>query len=200
MRVIGLCGQSGAGKGIVCSFFEELNVKCIDTDKVYHSIISTDSPCTKELIYHFGEQIYKNPGIDRLKLRNIVFESEDNLKKLNEITHRHILNEVKLEIRKIKESGTADGIIIDAPLLFESGFNDECDATIAVISDTQTKIKRIIERDGINTESAYARIEAQIPDAKLKDLCTYIIENNSDLSNVKNAVLNLKKLIFEKNY
>ena len=196
MKVIGLCGQSGSGKGLVCAFFSELNVKCIDTDKIYHDIISTDSKCTKELVNFFGDSVYAYPGINRKELAKKAFASENNLKRLNEITHKHILNNVRTQIDMIKNECLYDGIIIDAPLLFESGFDAECDATIAVIADDDTKISRIIERDGITRDMAIARISSQIPNSLLKEKCSFVINNNSTIEELKVAVNNLKKIIF----
>ena len=58
MKVIGLCGGSGSGKSTVCSLFAELGVPSIDTDKLYHDMISTDTECTRELLAAFGEQVH----------------------------------------------------------------------------------------------------------------------------------------------
>ena len=197
MKVIGLCGQSGAGKGLVCSFFEELNVTCIDTDKIYHNIISIDSDCTKELVALFGNDIYANPGIDRKALRKVVFSSDENLKKLNAITHRHILENVREQIKTIKSSAASVGIIIDAPLLFESGFDKECDATIAVITDEESKIQRIINRDNITKEVAQIRISSQMKDDDLINRCTYVIVNDSTEEDLKDKVYKLQQIIFD---
>lgn len=196
MRVIGLCGQSGSGKGLVCAFFSKLNIKCIDTDKVYHDIISTDSECTKELVDFFGDSVYADPGINRKELAKLAFASEKNLKKLNEITHKHILNNVREQIMTLKCESMYDGIIIDAPLLFESGFDTECDATIVVTSSDESKISRIMERDGITRDMAMARISSQIPDSSLTKRCTYVINNNSTAEELKTTVNRLKKIIF----
>jgi len=197
MKVIGLCGQSGSGKGLVCSFFDDLNVKCIDTDRVYHSIISVDSQCTTELVKLFGKQVYGNPGINRQALREVAFASTENLKNLNQIAHRHILSEVRSQIDEIKRTQSYVGIIVDAPLLFESGFDQECDATIAVISSVQNKIERIMKRDNITYEVAVARISSQISDSKLSEMCTYTIENNSTPEVLKDRVHELKSIIFD---
>ena len=196
MKVIGLCGQSGAGKGLVCAFFSDFNIKCIDTDRVYHDIISSDSECTKELVAFFGDSIYANPGINRKNLAKAAFTSSEHLKKLNEITHKHILNSVRSQIKTIKSENRYDGIIIDAPLLFESGFDAECDATIAVISDSEIKISRIMARDGITRDMALKRISSQISDSSLGDKCTYVIHNNSSSEELKTRVCELKKIIF----
>ena len=197
MKVIGLCGQSGSGKGLVCAFFNELNIKCIDTDKIYHDIISTDSECTRELITVFGDTIYANPGINRKELAKLAFSSEKKLKKLNAITHKHILENVRVQIDKIKGEQLYDGIIIDAPLLFESGFDVECEATIAVIANDDIKISRIIKRDAITYDMALKRISSQISDSSLKNKCTYVINNNSTTIELKKKVEELKKIIFD---
>ncbi len=197
MKVIGLCGGSGAGKGLVCSFFNDLGIKSIDTDKVYHDLISTDSECTRELVLRFGKQISNDAGINRLKLRDVVFASKENLAILNKITHRHILAKVRDLLNEIKASGAARGVIIDAPLLFESGFDKECDLTICVIADKYARIERIVRRDGISAEAAFARIDTQISDDELIKKCTYVIYNDSTEDHLREKVRELNKIIFD---
>lgn len=193
MKVIGLCGGSGAGKGTVCSIFAELGIPSIDTDKLYHSLISTDSECTREIVSAFGSDVYANPGVDRKALRNIVFSSPENLAILNKITHKHILASVR---SIIKNTGEARAIIIDAPLLFESGFDRECDVKICVIADEDVRIERITKRDGISPEIAKARIASQIPNDALKEICDYTIENNADTDELRKHIQVLNKTLF----
>ena len=193
MKVIGLCGGSGAGKGTVCSIFAELGIPSIDTDKLYHSLISTDSECTMEIVSAFGSDVYANPGVDRKALRNIVFSSPENLAILNKITHKHILASVR---SLIKNTGEARAIIIDAPLLFESGFDRECDVKICVIADEDVRIERITKRDGISPEIAKARIASQIPNDELKEICDYTIENNVGTDELRKHIQALNKTLF----
>ena len=193
MKVIGLCGGSGAGKGTVCSIFAELGIPSIDTDKLYHSLISTDSECTMEIVSAFGSDVYANPGVDRKALRNIVFSSPENLAILNKITHKHILASVRSIIKNTDE---ARAIIIDAPLLFESGFDKECDVKICVIADEDVRIERIIKRDGISPEIAKARIASQIPNEELKEICDYTIENNAGTDELRKHIQALNKTLF----
>ena len=193
MKVIGLCGGSGSGKGTVCAIFARLGIPSIDTDKLYHGIISTDSQCTLELVSTFGDSIYAHPGINRSALRDVVFASRENLKKLNEITHRHILAEVR---RIISETHDADGIIIDAPLLFESGFDKECDLTVAVIADSTVRAARIVARDGITEEMAKSRISAQIKNSDLIRMCDFSIENNTTENELESKVVELRMKLF----
>ena len=193
MKVIGLCGGSGAGKGTVCSIFNDFGIKSIDTDKLYHSLISTDSECTMELISAFGDGIYSNPGINRKALRDIVFSAPEKLRLLNKITHKHILASVR---RFIAESADAPAVIVDAPLLFESGFDKECDLTVCVIADNDVRIKRITERDGITVANAKARIDSQIPNSALVEKCDYAIENNSTESELRIKIAQLNRKLF----
>ena len=195
MKIIGLCGGSGSGKGTACAFFNDLGVKSIDTDRLYHSIISTDSECAKELVEAFGTEIKANPGIDRAKLRKVVFSSKESLALLNDITHRHILSEVR---SIIKDQMDGIGIIIDAPLLFESGFDKECDVTVAVIADEHVRIDRIMKRDGISEEIAKARIASQIPSEELIRRCDYTLRNDTTEQELRQNVEQLYSIIFEK--
>ncbi len=197
MKVVGLCGGTGAGKGLVSAIFAEFGVVSIDTDAVYHNMISTDSKCAKELILTFGDTIKAQNGIDRRALRDIVFKSHDQLNLLNKITHKHILADVKAKIQTLKEKGDCIGVLIDAPLLFESKFNDECDVTVCVIADNDIRLERIIKRDGLTEAQAETRIRSQISNEQLMQMCDYCIENNSDINSLREKIFLLKTAIFD---
>ena len=85
--------------------------------------------------------------------------------------------------------------IVDAPMLFESGFNAECDSIVCVIADRNVRISRITERDGISPEAASARIASQLSDERLAQLCDYKIVNNGDLAELEASVADLAEKI-----
>ena len=152
MKIIGLCGGSGSGKGIASKYFLQLGIPSIDTDAVYHDLINTSSSCVDELVMAFGDSIIDvNGGVNRKVLSDIVFcdNSKEKLNLLNEITHRHILDKTRDLINEYRRSGVV-AVIVDAPLLFESGFDRECDFTVAVIADRDIRIQRVMNRDGIS--------------------------------------------------
>ena len=190
MKVIGLCGGSGSGKGTVSDLFRSHGIVSIDTDKVYREITSSESECLDELVSNFGERILTDSGaLDRGELRKIVFadEAQDKLKKLNEITHRHVLARTRELTEDFRRSG-APAVLIDAPLLFESGFDKECDAVIAVLADREVRIFRIISRDGITREDAERRINSQLDDGYLIANSAYHIFNNGSISELEASV------------
>lgn len=181
MIKIGLCGSSGSGKGYVCKKFKAYGVEYIDTDKVYRDIAVGGSECVNELCSYFGEGILSEDGtLNRKELSKRVFEGDnaaEHLKVLNEITHKYI----RYETVRILEENESKGVIatiIDAPVLFESGFDDMCDVTVCVTAPTELKIKRILKRDNIPLEKAKARLQSQLPDSILREKCDYEIIND----------------------
>ena len=191
MIKIGLCGSSGSGKGYVCKKFKAYGVEYIDTDKVYRDIAVDGSDCVNELCAFFGDEIVSPDGLlDRKELSRRVFEGDnaaEHLKALNEITHKYI----RYETVRILEENESKGVIatiIDAPVLFESGFDDMCDVTVCVTAPTELKIKRILKRDNIPLEKAKARLQSQLPDEILREKCDYEIVND-DSGSLENEII-----------
>ena len=199
MKIIGLCGGSGSGKGAVCDLFLEFGVPSIDTDALYHKMTSSDSPCLRALAAEFGESIIDaSGGLDRSVLREIVFSSSDGsakLKKLNEIAHTYILARTR-EIIKEYEAARKSAVIVDAPLLFESGFDKECDFILCVIADEKIRVNRIVLRDGISEENAYKRIRSQINTDELISKSDAFITNNGDYESLSLEVKRVSEKIF----
>lgn len=195
IKVIGLCGGSGSGKGVVGAFFSEFGYLTVDTDKVYRNITSSKSPCLDALVEEFGKKILDEKGaLNRRILAGIVFSDTEKLKTLNSITHKFVLNEVRAIIRCAEKDGRV-GVIVDAPLLYESGFNSECDFVIAVSADRDVRIKRIIERDKITEAEAIRRIDSQKTDEELKKLADFVIVNNSDTSELRRELFKIMEKI-----
>ncbi len=197
MKIIGLCGGSGSGKGTVSRMFARHGFAYIDTDEVYHAITSYLSPCLLELKEHFGEDIIKDESLCRSVLRDKIFSSPDKekfLSLLNKITHKHILKETLCLIDKL-DKNSVFAVLIDAPVLYESGFDSLCDSVIAVLADTEVRVERIMERDGIDKERAVARISSQLPESELKRRADYTIINNGDLISLENEVRRIAEKI-----
>ncbi|MBR6513198.1 MAG: dephospho-CoA kinase [Clostridia bacterium] len=176
MLIVGLTGASGSGKGYLCSLLCHKDICIIDTDRVYHKMISAPSSCVDALVSAFGEGIL-NPqgGIDRAVLGSIVFSDEEKLKLLNSVAHAFI----RTECEEIMERCDAKIVILDAPVLFESGFDDMCDVTVGVVASEDVRVERIVKRDSIDPERAYARIKNQHTDDYFRQRCDIIIENGS---------------------
>ena len=146
----------------------------------------------------FGEEIISTDGsLNRKALGKIVFTGDgakSRLARLNEISHKFILDEARARLTEYQKQGVK-AAIVDAPVLFESGFNTECDVIVAVLADKEVRVNRIMLRDGIDRESAISRINSQLTDEWLASHADYVIENNSDLVALENRVCEVARLI-----
>jgi dephospho-CoA kinase len=201
MRIIGVTGPSGAGKGAVSEYMKTAHgFKVIDADKVYHSIISAPSDCVKELANNFGGDILnENGGVDRKALSKLVFgkDNKERLLLLNKITHKYVISEIN---RLIGEYSASDAAVcvIDAPLLIEAGIDEMCDYVIAVTAPKELRAERIAARDGIDYESALLRINSQKPDSFYEEKCDFPIQNIlllKDLGRLVDSYLRCEGLI-----
>ncbi len=198
MKIIGFAGGSGSGKGTACALFRKHNFASIDTDAVYRRITSApDSECLRALRDEFGDGIIAPDGsLDRASLAKIVFAdgAEKKREKLNKITHAYVLADVRSQIPKFAAMGYV-AVLIDAPLLFESGFDKECNIILCIISKKNARIRRIVARDGISEEMARARISAQLDDDYLLAHSDYVIYNDGDVKELEEKVAYAADLI-----
>ena len=183
-RVIGLTGQTGAGKSAVREILEKMGIECIDCDRVAREVTAVGSPALDALCEVFSNDILTpEKSLDRKKLGSIVFSDKEKLELLNKTIFPFIIDDIK---RKISE---CDGdVVLDAPTLFESGCDKLCDTTVAVVADRDVRLERIIARDGITKENAENRINSQLSENFFRENCDAIIENNSGLDSLENLV------------
>ena len=194
-RVIGLCGGSGSGKGVVGSFFTKHGYLTIDTDKVYREITDNTSHCLDALVCEFGAEILNSEGkLNRQRLGQMVFSDKEKLNTLNAITHKFILERVRSIIND-SENNSYIGFVVDAPLLYESGFDKECDVVVAVVCDVGTRVARIVARDGISSTAALKRINSQTSDNQISALADFTIENNGDTKKLEHDVTEIIRKI-----
>ncbi len=194
MRVIGLTGGSGAGKGEISLCFMSHGIKCLDTDKVSREVCLPGKPCLCELVEYFGDDILLPDGkLDRKGLAALVFGEEDPEKReikhaaLNRITHKHIIDTINAWLSERERAGDKLAVV-DAPQLFESGFDRHCDYIVGVIADEDVRIRRIIARDCITDDAAKKRIRSQKSDAFFMDSCDFIVYNNSGIDALEGQI------------
>ena len=184
-RVLGLTGPTGAGKSVAAAVFAREGCTVIDCDRIARDVTRTDAACLQALAAAFGSGILLPDGtLDRRKLASVAFASHENELKLNAITHPPIMERVRAEIRAAR----TEAVVLDAPLLFESGADALCGQTAAVLAAEQTRCRRIMARDGITEEEALRRISAQQPDDFYRRRADVVFENDAGPAAFEEAV------------
>jgi dephospho-CoA kinase len=179
--IIGLTGQSGAGKTTVCKIFEEMGFAVIIADELSRRVTSAGSPCLFELAEVFGSEIIEKSGeLNRKALASVTFGNKKELKKLGVIIYPYINELFIKEIKRLKESGETY-IIYDAPTLFESRSAELCDIVISVVAKESIRTERIKNRDKISDEEIKKRFESQHTEQYfIKKSDIYIKNNKSE--------------------
>lgn len=193
MRIIGVTGPSGAGKGALCELLKNRGIVCIDADAVYHSLLVPPSECLDALKSAFGESVFCPDGsLDRAALGRIVFAESDKLELLNSTVLSFVLAKFRIMIAELASQGES-AVVIDAPTLIESGFDKECDAVISVLASPDVRVGRIMRRDSISEEKAWLRIKAQKSDEFYISHSDAILYNDGSLDELEAALNALLK-------
>ncbi len=195
--IIGLTGQTGAGKSTLAKRLAEEGIPIIDGDIAAREITAAGSPVLNELAAVFGQDIICGDGsLDRRLLASRAFASKANTKKLNKITHPAITVSIKNKIESAQKSG-ARAVVIDAAVLLESGIAEECDIIAVVTAPFDIRLERIMRRDGLSKDEALKRIKIQPADKAYFDKADIILQAYPP-SIVEQETEKLMRLIDEK--
>lgn len=170
--ILGVTGGTGCGKTTLLEVAAQCGGTVIDCDRVYHGLLESDEAMLREIAAAFPDAI-ENGTINRKKLGKLVFADADALQRLNAVTHRAVFREVEKML-------PADGrlTVIDAIGLFESGLSALCDVTVNVTAPMESRIARLIARDGIDEAYAHLRIQAQPTPEAFSARCDYTLIND----------------------
>ena len=191
IKIVGVTGKSGSGKSSLCEILRlHKNVFLISADQIAHEIILYDKNVYIGLVKTFGEKILNdNFSINRKKLSDLVFKSSENVKKINLIMHEAIISEIKIKIKNVSEENkNYDLIVIDAPLLIETGLNKICDEVWLVCAKKKLLDQRLILRDNISQDKINIRLKNQIEFDEAKKFADKIIYNDGSLIDLENKI------------
>lgn len=191
MRVIGLTGNSGCGKGVVAEIMSKYGALILDCDKIAHDNMEPLGIAYREITEAFGDSILnKDYTINRKILGSIVFKDKEMLTLLNSITHKYVIEVINNAIMLNRDKNL---IVIDAPLLIEAGLKRYCDSVWMVYAPFEVRIERVMKRDKIGRKDALLRFENQMSVDELKKYSDVIIENNCSLEKLEKTVLEKMK-------
>jgi dephospho-CoA kinase len=186
MIKIGLTGGIGSGKSTVARIFCALGIPVFNSDEEAKKLYTSDNILREKLLSTFGTEIYLGNGeINKSFLINTVFTHEQKLKLLNSIVHPRV--KISFEVW-LNNHEHLPCVIKEAAILFESGAYRQVDKIIVVTAPVELRIKRVMERDGVDRESVLLRINRQYPEEKLISMSDYTIDNSGSKLVVKQVL------------
>ena len=186
-EVIGLTGQTGAGKSTVRKLLKAKGAAVIDADFVAHEVADNNLSCLTDIVEHFSCMELDAQGkLNRRALGRIVFSDRKKLALLNKKMFPYIVSAIKGQVTAYEQAG-AQIIVIDGATLIESGCAKMCSVLVSVTADEETRLTRIIHRDGISKRDAVRRVSAQNPEEFYIKASDYVIKNNGTPGDLERA-------------
>ena len=192
MQVIGLTGGIATGKSTVCAILENAGAVIIDADRIARKLVKKNLPAYRQIVDTFGKSILLPDGeINRTALGDLIFNDPRKKQLLNKIVHPQVGKETDRQLKRIEKSNPHALVILDIPLLLESGLHKNLSEVIVVYTPEHIQINRLMQRDHISQENALARIRSQMPIEEKKKLATIVIDNSGTLEDTRKQTLEI---------
>lgn len=184
--VVGLTGQTGAGKSTVSEMLVDRGYRVIDADEVARFVVEKGKQCLLDLALEFGIEILDAEGnLRRRALGAMVFRDKKKRQRLNQITFPYIQAEIARRTEEFRLSGDLV-IFLDAPTLFESGSEKFCDKVVSVVAPAPLRLRRLLMRDiDYSREELENRIAAQHEDDFYAKRSDFVIRNDSTMADLR---------------
>ncbi|WP_203293028.1 dephospho-CoA kinase [Luteirhabdus pelagi] len=192
MKIVGLTGGIGSGKSTVAKFFSEFDIPIFIADTEAKKLMNEDANLKASLTELLGKKAYSEGKLNRKYVAGLVFDNKELLSKMNALVHPAVRNHFKKWVRE--QSGPY--CIYEAAILFETGGEEECDATILVTAPKEVRIARILKRDNTTIPEIEARMANQWSDDDKRKLAHFTIEN-IDLEDTRKQVRKIHKNLCE---
>ena len=188
MYFVGVTGGIGSGKSTAAQRFAAHGCDVLDVDGVAREVVEPGEPALEELVARFGHGILLADGsLDRPKLAEIVFHDDDARRDLDRITHPRVAARIAERVQALlqdHEGPDPQLIVIDHPLLVETGQAGWFQAVVVVEADVEARVRRLVEGRGMPEEDARARLKVQSNDEERRAVATYVVDNNGDLASL----------------
>ena len=186
MKVYGITGGAGTGKSEVIKMLQENFGGCvIMSDEVARELMQKGNISYQLIVEYFGRDILMDDGeIDRKNLADHVFNNKEALEKLNSMTHPYVKDEIRKLIAEAEASGECRFVALESAILLECGYEDICDEFWYVYTKPEIRRQRMKETRNYSDEKVDSVMRNQQPDEVFFKQCSFVIENNTTLSDV----------------
>lgn len=173
---IGITGGIGSGKSLACKYFEKLGYKVIYADRVAKELYASNKQLINNLVVEFGRGILDENGkLSRPNAKRIIFSNKKNIIRVNSIVHPFVFNEMDKMVSKLKDKV----VLFEAAIMFESGSYKRMDYVVLIYANKETRIKRIIQRDGVKRCDVLKLMKLQLDEREKAKRADFVIKNNT---------------------
>lgn len=197
MVIIGITGSIGTGKSTIARLLKDKGAYVLNADQIAHQLLDSKTACFKGIVKAFGKEILAERQIDRKKLAAIIFTDGDAKKKLEAIIHPRVIRKIKSEIKRIKRQEESEVVVLDVPLLFETGLDKAADHNIVVTAKRNVQIERAAEHLHLSKAEVNRRIRNQWSLRDKVALADEVIDNSGSINQTKKQVNRLWQKILK---
>jgi dephospho-CoA kinase len=176
MKKLGLTGGIGVGKTYVSKVFQQMGISVFNADVEAKNCMAEDKGLMQNVKNSFGKNIYANGVLQKEELAKIVFNNNERLAELNALVHPVVKQRFEDWCRK----QTAELVIKEAAILFESDAHLGLDIVICVSATEKLRIERVQTRDGSSVAEIKSRMDKQMPQSKKEELSDFVIVNDGE--------------------
>ena len=188
--IVGLTGGIGSGKTAVSDLFQDLGITIVDADVASRVVVEKGREELNKIAEHFGEDILTSNGdLDRAKLREVIFKSEEEKLWLESLLHPAIASQIQKEL----DSCSSPYTILVSPLLLETDQKNFCSTVLVVDVPVETQIERTSKRDNVSEEQIKSIIASQIDRDSRLEQADEVILNDGSIESLERKVLELHK-------
>lgn len=186
MYVVGLTGGIGSGKSVAASRFAELGAAIVDTDAIAHELTGPGGSAVPALRSQFGaEYVTADGGLDRARMRRLVFQEPEARKRLEAILHPLIRAESRARIA----AADRPYVVVVVPLLLETGaYRDLTDRVLVVDCAAERQMQRAVQRSGLSEDDVRAIMAAQLPRAERVARADDVLLNDGSMEDLRRHV------------
>jgi dephospho-CoA kinase len=187
MLRIGITGGIASGKTTVVRHISGKGIPVVDADIVSREVLELYPRIMEYLKAKYGDLVFKDGLLDRKELGRIIFSSEKDRKAYTDVIMPFIRLEIEKRLDELESKGY-EAAILDAPLLFEEGFEKDMDCSILIYAEPSVQLQRLMKRNEITEEEARRMITSQMPVKKKLELADYVVDNSGDLERTKEEI------------
>lgn len=185
---LGLTGSIATGKSTVSNYFKKVGFPVVDADLGARAVVEPGTQGLQAIKEHFGEDfLFPNGTLNRKKLGDVVFTDKDQLTALNQLLLPYIYDWVNDQAQSYQDQGH-QLIVLDIPLLYETKYQDACDAVMLVYVPESIQLQRLMDRDNLSEDEAFDRMLSQYNNEQKLRWADIVIDNQGSIHQTEKQV------------